>query len=386
MNPRVLPLFALLAAIAAVAWFFLSSGPSPSAGNATPDPKQAAQTAAANSGGTAGKSPTAGNSSAVAGKKTTVDWNRFGMMLTGGSGALPEPTAEDIARFLAKNGETPANLVTAFEKTHDRRWLERALELFPGSPVVLMAALESIGGASPRAGETYQPDPQRMAYIDRFKAADPNNPLPWIFSAQEFFKLKQTADALADVRAALGRPAFYTYATERMDSAQKLYESLGLCPVEAGALGMFGLTIPHTTAAMQSSRSLMELQKSASQSGDTAAADEALRLTYDLGRTFATPEASRTLVGQLVAIGMEKRALKALPAGSPPDWLKVNPAERLAEIEQISAELTEVTNGIANGIESVIRNQDGELLAEYLRRMRTESEAAAYEWLKKQKR
>ena len=381
MNPRVLPLFALLAAIAAVAWFFLSSGPSPSAGNATPDPKQAAQTAAANSGGTAGKSPAAGNSSAVAGKKTTVDWNRFGM-LTGGSGELPEPTPEDIARFLAKNGETPANLVTAFEKTHDRRWLERALELFPGSPVVLMAALESIRGASPRAGETYQPDPQRMAYIDRFKAADPNNPLPWIFSAQEFFKLKQTADALADVRAALGRPAFYTYATERMDSAQKLYESLGLGPVEASALAMFGLTIPHTTAAMQSSRSLMELQKSASQSGDTAAADEALRLTYDLGRTFATPEASRMLIGQLVGIGMEKRALEALPAGSPPDWLKVNPAERLAEIEQKKADM----RGFTNGIESLIRNQDGELLAEYLRRVRTESEAAAYEWLKKQKR
>ena len=381
MNPRVLPLFALLAAIAAVAWFFLSSGPSPSAGNATPEPKQAAQTAAANSGGTAGKSAATGNSSAAAGKKTTVDWNRFGM-LTGGSGELPEPTPEDIARFLAKNGETPANLVTAFEKTHDRRWLERALELFPGSPVVLMAALESIRGASPRAGETYQPDPQRMAYIDRFKAADPNNPLPWIFSAQEFFKLKQTADALADVRAALGRPAFYTYATERMDSAQKLYESLGLGPVEASALAMFGLTIPHTTAAIQSSRSLMELQKSASQSGDTAAADEALRLTYNLGRTFATPEASRMLIGQLVGIGMEKRALEALPAGSPPDWLKVNPAERLAEIEQKKAYM----QGFTDGIESLIRSQDGDLIAEYLRRVRTESEAAAYEWLKKQKR
>lgn len=42
--------------------------------------------------------------------------------------------------------------------------------------------------------------------------------------------------------------------------------------------------------------------------------------------------------------------------------------------------------GFTNGIESLIRSQDGDLIAEYLRRVRTESEAAAYEWLKKQKR
>ncbi len=113
-----------------------------------------------------------------------------------------------------------------------------------------------------------------------------------------------------------------------------------------------------------------------------AAEDEALRVTYALGRTFATPEASRMLIGQLVGIAMEKRALEALPAGSQPDWLKVVPAERLTEIEQKKADV----KGVASGIESVVRSQDSELISEYLRRMCTESEAAAYEWLQKQKK
>ena len=42
--------------------------------------------------------------------------------------------------------------------------------------------------------------------------------------------------------------------------------------------------------------------------------------------------------------------------------------------------------GVAAGIESVVRSHDSELISEYLRRMRTESEAAAYEGLQKQKK
>ena len=382
MNPRILAVPVVAAAIAICLYFFASGEKSASTVSL---PATSVKTAAAQPETVRGKNATSEKSPGEAGKKPAVDWKIFAMLSgkSGGDGAqIPEPTAEDIARFLAKHGESAVNLVTAFEKTHDRRWLERALELFPNSPVVLMAAVDSIASVPSRDGETYQSDPKRMAYIERFKAADANNPLPWIFSAQEFFKSKQAADALADVRAALGRPAFYTYSTERMDSAQKLYEGLGLGSVEAGALAMFGVTLPHMTAANQSSRSLMELQKSASESGDTAAADEALRLTYNLGRTFATPEASRMLIGQLVGISMEKRALEALPAGAQPEWLKVTPAERLAEIERQKADV----QGVAKGIESVIQSQDSEIIAEYLRRMRTESEAAAYEWLKRQKK
>ena len=382
MNPRILAVPMLAAAIAIGIYFFVGREKSASAITL---PATAVTPATVHPETPHGKNTASGKSLGPAGKKSAVDWTMFAA-LSGKSGEgaaqIPEPTAEDIARFLAKHGETAVNLVVAFEKTHDRHWLERALELFPNSPVVLMAAVDSIPSVSPRDGETYHFDPKRMEFIERFKAADANNPLPCLFSAQEFFKSGQTADALADVRAALGRPGFYTYSTERMDSAQKLYEGLGLGPVEASALAIFSVTLPHMTAANQTSRGLMEWQKTATESGDTAAADDALRLTYSLGRTFATPEASRMLIGQLVGISMETRALKALPDGSQPDWLKVTPADRLAELDRQKAGVQEVAKGIA----SVVQSQDGELLAEYLRRVRTESEAAAYEWLKTQKK
>jgi hypothetical protein len=388
MNPRVIPLVVLCAAIAACAYFFLWSGPSPVDPPSfdAVDLPQTEKAGAARSEGGAEKNPATENSSDGAEKRPAVNWKRFTAMMGGTDGfgdAMPKPTPEDITKFFANHGETAANLVAAFGVTRDRRLIERALELFPNSPIVLLAAIESVpAGAAPTPGETSQPDSERAALIERFKATDPNNPLPWIFSAEEFFKAKQTAQGIAEIRAALEHPAFYTYSNERMDSTQHLYEDMGLHPVEASMLAMAGQTIPHTTAAMQASRSLMEWQKSATESGDTAAADEALRLTYDLGRTFATPEASRTLIGQLVGVSMEARALKALPADAQPEWLAVVPAQRLAEMEKQKQNVKDLTEDLT----SIFQSQNEPLLAEYLRRNRNDGELSALTWLKAQKK
>jgi hypothetical protein len=385
MNPRAILLVVLCAAIAACAYFFLWSGPPPNAGNAGAELPRTDKATAAQSSGPDGKNSTADLPSA-ADKKPAVDWKRFTAMMGGPDGigdAMPKPTPGDISKFLANHGETAVNLVAAFGVTRDRRLIERALELFPHSPIVLMTAIESIpAGAAPTPGETSQPDAERAALIERFKAADPNNPLPWIFSAAELFKAEQSAQGIAEIRAALEHPAFYTYSNERMDSTQQLYEDLGLHPLEASVLAMAGQTIPHTTAAMQSSRSLMEWQKSATESSDTAGADDALRLTYDLGRTFATPEASRTLIGQLVGVSMEARALKALPADAQPEWLAVIPAQRLAEMEKQKQNVKDLTEGLT----SIFQSQNEPLLAEYLRRNRKDGELSALTWLKAQKK
>ena len=369
MNSRILIIAALSAAIAVCLYLFVGGEKSVST---------------APLGATAA-SRTATHSDVADGKNPALNWKRFGA-LTDSKDAdelSPTFTSEDIARFLAKHGETAVNLIAAFEKSHDRALLERALQLFPNSPIVLMLAADSVpAGAASQPGETYQPNPQRMEFIERFKAADPNNPLPWIYAGQELFKSKQTAEGLAEIRAALERPAFYTYANERMDGAQRLYEDAGMSPTEATLLAMAGLSLPHMTAAQQASRSLMEWQKSAADSGDTAAADDAIQLTYNLGRTFATPEASRTLIGQLVGVSIEARALKALPAGTQPGWLAVWPEIRLAEMESQKQNVKELTAGL----EWVMQSQNEPLLAEYLRRNRTEGELSALTWLKAQRK
>ena len=386
MSPRVLTVTALLAAIAACAYFFLSADPSPHAAVAEPESRGSVAPPASQPAGAAGTQPADGTPSGKSAKSHGVNWKRFAAIMgaADGSGeAMPKPSPEDVARFLAKRGETAVNLVAAFETTRDRRLLDRALELFPNSPIVLMAAIEAAPQNAAKAGEKYAPDAERIAMIEKFKAADPNNPLPWIFSAQELFKAGPNDEAIADIRAALDHPAFYTYSTERMDSAQRLYEDMGLDPTEAGLLAMAGLALPHMSAANQTSRMLMEWQTKATDSGDAAAADEALRLTYSLGRTFATPEASRTLIGQLVGISMESRALKALPADAQPSWLNnVNPAQRLAEMEKAKQDVKEITAGF----EWVIQTQDEAVLSEYLRRMRNDGESAAFGWLKTQKK
>jgi hypothetical protein len=373
MNPRVLPLVALLAAIAVCAWFFLSSGPSPSAGNAGADSQWKDGADAERSADAAGKISARENSADSTAKKPAVNWKRFEALANFDFSGdwIPKVSEEDISRFLAKHGETAVNLVAIFEKTNDRRWLDRALEFFPNSPVVLLVAVKTATNApAPKPGESYQRDEQRTALIERFKAADPNNPLPWIFSAQELFKAKQTAEGIGEIRAALERPAFYTYAIERVDSTRQLYEDLGIHPLEASILSMAGQSLPHMSAAIQSSRSLMEWQKSAADSGDTAAAADALRLTYDLGRTFATPEASRTLIGQLVGISMEARALKTLSAEAQPEWLTVTPAQK------------ENMKGLTDNLEWALQSHDEPLLAEYLRRLRDDGELSALTWLK----
>ena len=384
MNSRVLLIVAMCAAAAMCAYIFFG-GESTVSTVPLPSNFTAGASAGQQASGTAQPANHAGKNS-DAEKKPAVNWRRFAALMNGsGEGAeqIPEPSAEEAARFLAKHGETPANLVVAFQQTRDRSLLDRALELFPNSPLVLMAAVESIpNGTAPKPGETYVPDAQRMAFIERFKAADPNNPLPWIFTAQELFKSGRSDEAVADLRAALDRPAFYTYSNERMDSAQKLYEDIGLHPTEAGLLAMAGMTLPHTGAAMQSSRGLMDLQQGACAAGDRAAENDALRLTYGLGRTFATPEASRTLIGQLVGIAMEKRALEALPADASRDWLTVVPAQRLGEMEKQKATVKELTASL----DWVVQSQNEPLLAEYLRRFRNDGELSALTWLKTQKK
>ncbi len=278
-----------------------------------------------------------------------------------------QPSAAEVQKFLAKEGETAANLVAAFEATDDPKLLERAEALYPNSPLVLLAL---VGRGQP---------PEKMAaWLDRLKAADPKNPLPWIYSAQQLIQEKNPTAALDEVRTALSLPGFYTYANERMAAAKALFLSAGSSPLEAEVKSMFGLRLPQMSAAHATGRGLMELHQSMVQEGN-AAADEALQMTYQLGKMFATPEASRFLIGQLVGISLEARALQVMPAETPlPNGTTAQ--QRLEEIQREKVERT----ALLKKSEAVMQG-DADFAAEYLRHVKQDGELSAMRWLDRQK-
>ena len=206
-----------------------------------------------------------------------------------------KPLAANGDAFLAKRGVSALNLLAVFSATGDRRFLEQALTLFPNSAAVLYVALADA------------PKEDRAGLIERFKAVDQNNPLPWIFSAAEMFENGQPAAAIAEVREALMRPGFYTYFTERAAAMRQLALQAGAGEFDAESISLFTQTLPHLQAATSVARGLQAWVDSNSAGSDRSAMRDTAVIMYDLGRMFQTPEASRLLVGQLVGVSWSAR-------------------------------------------------------------------------------
>jgi hypothetical protein len=317
------------------------------------------------------------------GYRGSVDWKQLRSLMPEGNEPpqkLSLITPEKAEQFLAVRGETAVNLVTAYRWSKDRRLLDRAIALFPNEPLVILAAMEATPEGHARPGEELSPDPERQAWIERWKEVDPQNPVPWIYAAAYSFKSGSNPGALQELRAALERPAFYLYLSESIDAGRQLLEDQGIPPAAAGFLTLYEIPMTVASAAHKANRMLTETRKKAQETGDQITVQESLRLSYGLGRLFTAPEASRNLVGRLVGSAIEAGALNALPPGAALEWMPSNPAARLEEIRRgkdVVAEARQL-------FKALIEKQDAALLSGYVERLRFESESDALAWLKTQ--
>ncbi len=346
MNLRRLAIF-LCIVIAIIAWSLLSPGTPAPITNAAP-PAEAANISP-------GETAPDGNQPAL----SKVEWKHIRAFETG---VVPKVTLADCERFLAKHGETPANLLAVFDQTGDRKWLERALATFPDSPAVLFSVLAESPDATAE---------QRAAWLDKFKSVDPNNPVPWLLSANLLFNGNRPEEAMAEASAALDRPAFYTYSSERIAAARALFEESGLHPLEAELLGTMTLKMPLLGVAMGISKGLQLLK--APETAEASTIADAGRIQYNLGRMFQTPEASRLIIGQLVGVALETKGLTSRP----PDFQEM----RTAQLEAQKAEIKTLTQAV-----QITDSSNEKQVAEYLRRLRTEGELPALRWLKAQQK
>ncbi len=359
MKPRTAVLSALaLVALACAAYFLISGNPAA----IEPHSQQGvAQDAPASEIAATTPVPGAGSDSAPQ-PVSEKEWEAIMERMS--SGLTTQPVAEaDVLRFLAAKGETPANVIAAWLCTRNEKWLDRALELYPKDPMILFAKLGS--------GAAAKLDPD---IIRRFNEAAPDNPLPKIFEAHHSFSSGDKPLALEAIKEALKRPGFYTWMNESTDASRALYEFTGVPPVVADLASTFQTTMSHLSVTRGVAKEMMEVFHASASNGEDPVL---VRMTYELGRMFATPEASRTLIGQMVGFSMEKRALEALPADKKLDWLPISPNARIAEID---ARRGSIPDAVANS-EWLFAQKDVTMLTQYLKRYRGEGEMAAIQWL-----
>ncbi len=276
-----------------------------------------------------------------------------------------KPLAEHSDAFLQKKGANAYNLLAAFSASGDRRFLNQALEQFPKNPAALYVALADA------------PKEERASLIERFKTADPNNPLPWIFSAAEMFEDGRPQDAVAELREALKRPGFYTYFNERAAALRELALQSGAGEFGADGIANFTQRLPHLQAAMNAARGLQAYVDEQIANQNAAAIRDSAQLLYGLGQMFQTPEASRLLVGQLVGVSLERRALEvAAKSGENP--LPVAAETRSAELDQIRDEARSLGE-LATRVYA-----EPALWKGYFARFKTEGELAALRWVQRQ--
>ncbi len=353
MNLRSLVLLLSIIVAIVVAFVFFMPGGS--------DPIAETQASTASPQQTVVLGETAAAASAALEKP--VDWKHFDALLSEMLGGFPKASDADFEPFLKKRGETAANFIVLFEQTSDRKWLERALAAFPNSPIVLMAALLDNSEASPE---------QCLDWLEKLKAAEPSNPVPWLIAAHLLFKQDHPAEAAAEAAIALERPAFYTYSSERIAAARALFEDMGLHPLEAELVGTFSLRCSLLSSAMAVSKGL-EAMKVGNDATDATAANAA-RIQHALGKMFQTPEASRFLIGQLTGIAMETKGLTSQP--------QAVQEKRKAEMDAARAEI----RALMENSNDVITTHDESLVKGYLLRLRTDGELSALRWMKAQKK
>lgn len=188
------------------------------------------------------------------------------------SGAThPGLSHEAVGRWIERNGTNAESLLAAAQTEGGQEHLLKALELYPHDPRVLCASIRL--NDSPEA---------KRERLERFKAADPENALPYYLSAREHLKRSEPEKAIGDLLAASQQGRFDDYTLQAMQSAEELYLSAGVSPGEAKAVGGASVLLPHLAQLKDLTVGLMDLRQQYVAAGDGQSADNLTRFSLQL--------------------------------------------------------------------------------------------------------
>ena len=279
---------------------------------------------------------------------------------------LPPEAVESFLRHSRTNAES---LLAAYQVTQDPYYLKLAAAQHPNEPLVAFQVV----------GHNLFPEQQRE-WLDRLKALDPDNALANYLSARHYFETAQPQQAIEELQAAATHPGIHDYLRERMQGLEELYLRSGIPPAEAKVLGMTGLALPMLPQLNELAREALAMQQQYAAAGDTASAEALAQYQVLLARHLSQDQGATCLVNQRVGMAMERAALALLDPAEAYDFLGQSPAERLAALQNQTAQMQETIRWFGQWLPQA---SDTELIA-YIDRVKLYGEPAAIQWLRGQ--
>jgi hypothetical protein len=280
-------------------------------------------------------------------------------------GEIAKLTPEQIERYVESCGWDATSLILASMLGEDRdEWLDEAAERFPDDPGVAAAMLLHRGGKA-----------EAVEWIGRLKENDPGNSLGYLFAAKSALDGGNLDEALGEL-AALESTRLNDYSESWKSGFAAAYQSAGYQGLEAEWLGWAQVPIL-TGEVSRLSNGIGAAMIAAEGRGDRATAEALGRAGMKAAALVGGRGDRDLLINQLISVSMERKLLNQLDAFEfvPGDERLV--LERLAEMDERIARIKATIRSHSELLPTLTEPE----LRQYTRRLQTDGELKAMEWL-----
>ena len=281
-----------------------------------------------------------------------------------GDKELSAVPADVIGAFLERNRTNAQSLIAVYQVTRDPMWLRLAAEQFPNNPEVLFNAV------------THDVFPEnRGEWLDKLKAAMPENAVGNYLSAHDHFKNGQHDLAAREMMDARNKAEFHEFTPDKLQSLEELYLAAGKPAAEAKALAMANVLLPHLQQLRELSKQLVAAQAEHITAGDYESARDVALAGLQLGQHLSYGNGAKSLLNQLVGLVIEDEAIKQLPADQWHGQLSVT--DYRAAIQQEKTRVREASKMF----DEWTATADEARMISYFDRVKLYGEPAALAWL-----
>ncbi|MCF7762084.1 MAG: hypothetical protein K9N62_00265 [Verrucomicrobia bacterium] len=258
--------------------------------------------------------------------------------------------------------------------TRDPDLLKEAAAKYPNEPQVQFAVLSN----------NLFPE-ERRKWIDALKTSDPDNSIGNYLSAAEFLKNGKKEEAFEELRQAMSKDRFDDYLQEGFQNRQEFLRHAGLSDLGSRSASVQDLELGHLPEMKRIATGVAGEYERLENGQRHAEADDLATLGLRLGQQMSLGDASRTLMGQLVGIAVEKKVLSVMDPARQHAGLPLPVEQMRAELERQHNELKGLVSGLHDTLVPLMVDPDPQRFLQYLERFNLFGEEEALRWARRQR-